>query len=119
VCLGKLKIIEGSWNPTQHGAVSRNIKLREASNILDYSNPRLPFLFHFQTSISNPFKNSSPSNPASTSSSAKFTSLVTFHYHDFRVERLCMWWNLFSLEEQVRIKDDIGRTTSLLTMEVN
>uniref|UniRef100_A0A2N9I0K5 Uncharacterized protein n=1 Tax=Fagus sylvatica TaxID=28930 RepID=A0A2N9I0K5_FAGSY len=86
----KLKIIEGSWNPTQHGAVSRNIKLREASNILDYSNPRLPFLFHFQTSISNPFKNSSPSNPASTSSSAEFTSLVTFHYHDFRVERLLL-----------------------------
>jgi hypothetical protein len=30
-----------------------------------------------------------------------------------------MWWDFFSLDEQVRIKDDIGRATSLLTMEVN
>ncbi len=76
---------------------------------------------HFQTSISNLLKNSSPSNlkMASISSSAKFTSLVTLHHHDFKVERLHMWWDFFSLDEKVRIKDDIGRAISLLTIKVN
>ncbi|GMY33694.1 hypothetical protein FCV25MIE_28936 [Fagus crenata] len=56
---------------------------------------------------------------ASTSSSAKFTSLVTLHHHDFRVERLRMWWGFFSTVEEVHIKKDLGRATSLLTMQVN
>ncbi|GMY05729.1 hypothetical protein FCV25MIE_00968 [Fagus crenata] len=55
---------------------------------------------------------------ASTSSNVEFTSLVTLHHHDFRVERLRMWWDFFGLEEQVRIKYDIGMATSLLTMDV-
>uniref|UniRef100_A0A2N9ECG0 DUF7745 domain-containing protein n=1 Tax=Fagus sylvatica TaxID=28930 RepID=A0A2N9ECG0_FAGSY len=37
---------------------------------------------------------------ASTSSSAEFTSLVTLRYHDFRVERLRLLWNLFNSAEQ-------------------
>uniref|UniRef100_A0A2N9F0L4 DUF7745 domain-containing protein n=1 Tax=Fagus sylvatica TaxID=28930 RepID=A0A2N9F0L4_FAGSY len=56
---------------------------------------------------------------ASTSSSVEFTSLVTLHHHDFKVERLHMWWDFFSLDEKVHIKDDIGRAISLLTMKVN
>ena len=56
---------------------------------------------------------------ATTSSSAEFTLLVTLHHPDFRVERLRMWWDFFNTAEQVRIKDDISRATSLLTMEVN
>ena len=55
---------------------------------------------------------------ALTSFTAEFTSMVTLHHHDFRVERLRMWWHLFSTAEQVRIKDDFGRVTSLLTMQV-
>ena len=30
-----------------------------------------------------------------------------------------MWWDFFSSAEQVRIKEDLGRATSLLTIEVN
>ena len=30
-----------------------------------------------------------------------------------------MWWDFFSLDEKVHIKDDIGRAISLLTMKVN
>uniref|UniRef100_A0A2N9EZL1 Aminotransferase-like plant mobile domain-containing protein n=1 Tax=Fagus sylvatica TaxID=28930 RepID=A0A2N9EZL1_FAGSY len=56
---------------------------------------------------------------ASTSSSTEFTTLVTLHHHDFRVERLHMWWDFFSTVEQVGIKKDLGRATSLLTMLVN
>jgi hypothetical protein len=69
----------------------------------------------------NPLKNSLSSKlkMASTSSSAEFTSLVTLRYHDFRVERLRLLWNLFNSAEQVRIKNDLGKTMSLLTMEVN
>jgi hypothetical protein len=105
---------------TQHGAASRIMKLRDASNF-DYNNPRLPFLSHFQTISLNPLKNSLSSKlkMASTSSSAEFTSLVTLRYHDFRVERLRLLWNLFNSAEQVRIKNDLGKTMSLLTMEVN
>uniref|UniRef100_A0A2N9FFQ6 Uncharacterized protein n=1 Tax=Fagus sylvatica TaxID=28930 RepID=A0A2N9FFQ6_FAGSY len=38
---------------------------------------------------------------ASTSSSAEFTSMVTLHHHDFRIERLCMWWHFFNTAKQV------------------
>ncbi|GMY23884.1 hypothetical protein FCV25MIE_19125, partial [Fagus crenata] len=73
--------------------------MRRAFN---HSNPRLSFLSYFQTLFSNPLKNSPSSNlkMASTSSSAKFMSLVTLNYHDFRVERLRLWWDFFSLEEK-------------------
>jgi hypothetical protein len=30
-----------------------------------------------------------------------------------------MWWHFLSIAEQVRIKDDFGRVTSLLTLQVN
>ena len=83
--------------------------------------PRPPLFSHSQLFSSNLLETSRPRNSkmASTSSSATVTTMVTLYHYDFQIEMLHMWWHFLSIAEQVRIKDDFGRVTSLLTLQVN
>ena len=130
-CSGKCA--RANWRKSGHVGTLRSLVMRHAAWCyttqhqvawlfeFQLNGPETPFSSHISNSLLESSQDffTKQSKMASTSSSTKFTTLVTLHHHDFRVERLHMWWDFFNTVEQVGIKKDLDRATSLLTMLVN
>uniref|UniRef100_A0A2N9G350 DUF7745 domain-containing protein n=1 Tax=Fagus sylvatica TaxID=28930 RepID=A0A2N9G350_FAGSY len=53
------------------------------------------------------------------SSSDDLNSLVTLHFHDFRVERMRHWWTLLGEDDQADIVGIFGKFPPLMRLRVN